>query len=52
MLYEVGLNDGITATKSTPSTDNIWYDLSGRKIFGAPTEKGIYIHRGKKQIKD
>ncbi|MBR7054964.1 MAG: hypothetical protein IKI26_09440 [Prevotella sp.] len=25
---------------------------NGRKIFGAPTETGIYIHRGKKQIKD
>ena len=25
-----------------------WYDLQGRKLSGKPTQKGIYIHNGKK----
>ena len=28
-----------------------WYDLSGRKLQGKPTAKGIYIYKGKKVIK-
>jgi hypothetical protein len=27
-----------------------WYDLQGRKLSGKPTQKGIYIYKGKKQI--
>lgn len=29
---------------------DIWYALDGRKYFGKPTVKGIYIHEGKKII--
>ena len=24
-----------------------WYDLQGRKLYGKPTQKGVYIHNGK-----
>ena len=27
-----------------------WYDLSGRRLNGAPTTKGVYINNGKKMI--
>ena len=27
-----------------------WYDLSGRRLNGAPTTKGVYINNGKKLI--
>ena len=30
------------------SADAGWYDLSGRKLYGKPTKKGLYIHQGKK----
>ena len=30
--------------------DNYWYDLQGRKLPGKPTQKGIYIYKGKKRI--
>ena len=30
--------------------DNSWYDLSGRKLDKQPTEKGLYIHNGKKVV--
>ena len=40
---------GITTTNYTDSTDsdNAWYDLSGRKLSGKPTTKGLYINKGK-----
>ncbi len=40
---------GIATTNYTDSTDsdNAWYDLSGRKLSGKPTTKGLYINKGK-----
>ena len=26
----------------------IWYDLSGRRLMGEPTQHGVYINKGKK----
>lgn len=48
-----GLNSndvtGISDMTEMITTDNeIWYDLSGRKLSGKPTQKGIYIHQGRK----
>ena len=39
----------------TPSTmseehEGAWFDLSGRKLHGAPTKAGLYIHNGKKTV--
>ena len=28
--------------------DNSWYTLDGRQLQGKPTQKGIYIYKGKK----
>ena len=41
---------GITTTNYTNLTnsDGVWYDLSGRKLSGKPTAKGLYIHGDKK----
>ena len=39
-----------TITDERGLMDDAWYDLSGRKLVGSPTEKGIYIHRGKKVV--
>ena len=50
LLYQVGMYDGITTTKGTTGTEDVWYDLCGRKISGKPTDKGIYIYKGKKLI--
>lgn len=27
-----------------------WYDMSGHKLSGKPTKKGIYINNGKKVV--
>ena len=51
-----GDNDG-EATSIAPVIHTIdldgterWFDLSGRQLSGKPTKKGVYIHRGKKQV--
>ena len=30
--------------------DDAWYDLSGRKLNGKPTRKGVYVYQGKKVV--
>ena len=51
-----GDNDG-EATGIAPVIHTIdrdgterWFDLNGRQLKGKPTKKGVYIHRGKKQV--
>ena len=34
------------SVKSEESAD--WFDLNGRRLAGKPTQKGMYIHDGKK----
>jgi hypothetical protein len=42
----------ISNTDFTDSTnmDGVWYSLDGRKLQGMPTQKGIYIYKGKKRV--
>ena len=52
------IDDDTTAIKSIYDSQiydlrfgaGAWYDLSGRKLNGAPTTKGVYINNGKKLI--
>ena len=37
-------------TNYTNSAGAGWYDLSGRKLQGKPTAKGVYIYNGKKRV--
>ncbi len=51
----VGANGETTAigeidTTTGEITVDGWYDLSGRKLDGKPSTKGIYIHNGKKIV--
>lgn len=47
-----GAITGIRELSGTPvgatSSDAQWYMLDGRRLSGKPTQKGLYIHRGKK----
>ncbi|MBO4641267.1 MAG: BspA family leucine-rich repeat surface protein [Bacteroidaceae bacterium] len=36
--------------KSSNGKSDEWYDLSGRKLEGKPTQKGIYINNGRKTL--
>lgn len=40
------IQNGDAATK----TDDAWYSLDGRRLTGKPTQKGVYIHKGKKEV--
>jgi len=37
--------------KSTEIKTNDYFDLNGRRLNGEPTQKGVYIHNGKKVVK-
>ena len=34
----------------TSNLNDVWYDLSGRKLSGKPDKKGVYIREGKKYL--
>ena len=38
------------ASLLNPATDAVWYDLNGHCLDDKPTQKGVYIHKGKKQV--
>lgn len=40
--------DGIRDAKAVVADDDAWYTLQGAKLAGQPTQRGIYIHDGKK----
>lgn len=40
----------VMAEAGRVSTDNTWYSLSGDRLPGKPTTKGVYIHQGRKVI--
>ena len=44
-------DDPTIITEVTERTEDAeaWYDLNGRRLSGEPTQKGIYIHNGRKE---
>ncbi len=42
----------LSPVNSHLSTDEVWYDLSGRKYDSKPTKPGVYVHNGEKLIID
>ena len=30
--------------------DDAWYSLDGRRLSGKPAQKGVYIHKGRKEV--
>lgn len=52
-LYELRTFVGTSGMGLTPTLsqgEGAWYTLDGRKLNGMPTQKGLYIHNGKKII--
>ena len=41
----------VQSSKLKVESNDVWYDLTGRKLAGKPTKKGVYIHQGKKVYK-
>ena len=40
----------VNAIDNSPSTNDNWHSLDGRKLNGKPATKGIYIHNGRKEV--
>ena len=40
---------GILSSSAEVFDDGVWYDLQGRRQSAKPTQKGLYIHNGKKE---
>lgn len=41
---------GITNTECLSPNEGTWYTIDGQKLDGKPTQKGVYIVNGKKQV--
>lgn len=41
---------GIDLTTTLPQGEGVYYTLDGRKVFGKPTQKGLYIRNGRKVV--
>ena len=50
----IGFDDeGTTGIRPTPNpslNEGEWYDLSGRRLSGQPTRKGVYVRNGQKFV--
>ena len=40
----------LTRPRAIPERAGAWYTLDGRKLDTKPTQKGMYIHNGKKVV--
>lgn len=41
---------GISVIKANAQGDESWYTIGGTRLSGKPTQKGVYIHQGKKAV--
>lgn len=41
---------GISVIKANAQTDESWYTIGGTRMASKPTQKGVYIHQGKKAV--
>jgi hypothetical protein len=53
-LYGIEVVQGETGIESLSPTlsqgEGAWYTIDGRMLQGEPSEKGLYIHRGRKVV--
>ena len=50
IVFEGNGTTGIADNKRESTTNNRYYDLNGRQLNAAPTQKGVYILNGKKVV--
>lgn len=46
-----GIKTVMPTQQNTEDNDAAWYTISGIKLKGAPVQKGLYIHHGRKVVK-
>ena len=52
MVFEetTSLSEQLKVNSEKFATATEWYTLDGRKLSGKPTQKGLYIHNGRKEV--
>ncbi|MBQ7462784.1 MAG: hypothetical protein IJS63_11210, partial [Bacteroidaceae bacterium] len=50
IVEDTEIPDGIRTIDNGQLTIGHWFDLSGRKLGGKPTQAGLYIKNGKKVV--
>ena len=50
IVEDAPVPDGIKSIDHSPLNIGHWFDLSGRKLGGKPTQAGIYIMNGRKVV--
>ncbi len=45
-----GISDATRLNNKEKIINNVWYDLQGRKLNSKPTQKGVYMHNGRKFV--
>ena len=48
MPYEGYVPAGISAVDRPMTKGDGWYDLNGRRLNAKPTQRGMYIHQGRR----
>ncbi len=51
--FNINFGDGLNSiqnVKSNNQEEDTWFDLSGRRLNGKPTQKGIYVTKGHKAV--
>ena len=51
VLYNTGITTGIIDVKRETTTNNLYFDLQGRRYHSELQKKGLYIVNGRKVIK-
>lgn len=55
-VYHLNFGDGdettgiVSIEDGRGQTEDVWYDLNGRKLDGKPTQKGVYINKDRKVV--
>ena len=44
------INEELRMKSEEFATAKGWYSLDGRKLPGKPTQRGIYVHNGRKEV--
>ena len=43
-------SEKVTVNSEKFAAATVWYTIDGRRLTKAPTQKGLYIHNGKKVV--
>lgn len=51
-IVSLGISDTHRLSDKKQTNNDKWYSLNGRRVQGVPMQKGVYIYKGKKVVKE